>query len=213
MEERTKDLERDIANFQRQLESQTAQLQERMKRMKGRDDDMEQDLSKRIDKAKEERRRVERLEEDVWGNYLHAKSALAGLKEDTKEREQSTDASMASLERELNNNQGAADSITRIQQTLAALKTRINELARGVGVKSDGLRTKEADANELGEVATAFLRSELERLQRLLDSSVNERRRIRSQAEGSMRDFQLRLEKFRGDLRQINATWNAYDQP
>jgi len=208
---RATSLDNRLNSLSAQLSSQIATLEKRLGSLSRNNDKEQKTILQRIARMTATRGAVEQLEAKVASRLDVSKAAVVSYTADLGALEGSTKSEVEALERKIDENQGISVSSAELLRTLKALRRDVKTLQTHEKLRDKSLSTQVRGAKTKADSTQTYLESQLARLERMLTHDSNERRRGRSQSEAKSAAYGMRMDRYRGDLTRINATWNAMD--
>lgn len=186
----TRSLETQAQSIERRLRSRSAQLTNKITRLETRlgqlsaSNDRQQDrLKRRIARETSRRGAVEELEAQVRDRMRVSKESVVSFTADMSQLEENTKTEVGELERKIDLNQGITTSTDELLRTLRALKRDVNTLSTQENSRDRELKRRMRTSKSKSDSTESFLRSQLRRLERMLERDSNERRRGRAQTQ------------------------------
>lgn len=176
-------IERRLQTLSTQLTNKITRLETRLGQLAQSNDRRQDRLKRRIEQETSRRGAVEELEAQVKQKLRASKASLVSFSADMSQLEENTKTEVGELERKIDLNQGITTSTDELLRTLRALKRDVNTLRSQESSRDRELKRRMGRSKTKSDSTESFLRSQLRRLERMLEHDSNERRRGRAQTQ------------------------------
>ena len=189
------DVERRLRVRSTRLSAQITVLERRLASIAQGNDRKQGVLRARIAQATSQRGAVEELEAQVVASLNAAKGGVSAFTTDTEGLDARTKAQVQELERQIDANQGISTSTAELVRTLRALTRDMAALRAQEGQRVRSLRGRVREAKSQASATGTFLRNQVARLERMLSTDANQRRRDTATAAAKTGAYQLRMDR------------------